>query len=187
MFRAWINENHEIDVSVDTARRWLHHLGFHQCDHQKGVCFDGHERDDVVTYRQEFLDQLASLDETTITPMHPMPVVVEGEKRYLRIAHDEFTFYSNTDQTRFWNDGQSQVLRQKLLGSNIMVSDFIVKGHGYLKDDIYMETQKRDILIMKCLLRKKSVQLRLLRNSFQVLLGYFYLIMHLATRNSQCS
>ena len=60
----------------------------------------------------------------------------------------ESTFYANADQTRFWNDGQSQVLRQTSLGSSIMVSDFIVEGHGYLKDDkeaayLYLETQKQ--------------------------------------------
>ena len=148
MFRAWVSESYKVDVCVNTARRWLHQLGFHQCDHQKGVYFDGHERDDVVTYRQEFLDRLESLDETTITPAHPMPAVADGERRYLRIAHDESTFYANADQTRSWNDGQSQVLRQKSLGSNIMVSDFIVEGHGYLKDDketacLYLETQKQ--------------------------------------------
>ena len=76
-----------------------------------------------------------------------MPAIADGEKRYLRVTHDESTFYANADQTRFWNDGQSQVLRQKSLGSSIMVSDFIIEGHGYLKDDkeaarLYLETQK---------------------------------------------
>ena len=79
--------------------------------------------------------------------MHPMPAIADGEKRYLRVTHDESTFYANPDQTRFWNDGQSQVLRQKSLGSSIMVSDFIIECHGYLKDDkeaarLYLETQK---------------------------------------------
>ena len=41
----------------------------------------------------------------------------------------------------------NQVLRQKSLGSSMMVSDFIVEGHGYLKDDkeaahLYLETQR---------------------------------------------
>ena len=80
MFRAWVSESYKVDVCVDTARTWLHQLGFHQCDHQKGVYFDGHEQDDVVTYRQEFLDRLESLDETTITPAHPMPAVADGEE-----------------------------------------------------------------------------------------------------------
>ena len=44
--------------------------------------------------------------------------------------HDESTFYSNADQTTFWNDGQSQVLRQKSLGSSIMVSEGIKCGEN---------------------------------------------------------
>ena len=43
MFRAWVSGSYKVDICVDTARTWLHHLGFHQCDHQKGVYFDGHE------------------------------------------------------------------------------------------------------------------------------------------------
>ena len=68
-----------------------------QCDHQKGIYF-GHEREYVATYRQEFLDRLSSLNETTITPM---PAVADGERRYLKVGHDQSTFYANADQTRF--------------------------------------------------------------------------------------
>ena len=39
MFRAWVSESYKVDVCVDTARTWLHHLGFYQCDHQKGSLF----------------------------------------------------------------------------------------------------------------------------------------------------
>ena len=46
MFRSWIDNKHEL--SKQTARKWLHILGFKQLNHQKGVYFDGHERDDVV-------------------------------------------------------------------------------------------------------------------------------------------
>ena len=37
-------------------------------DHQRGVFFDGHDREDIVIYRNELLKQLAKLDEMTITP-----------------------------------------------------------------------------------------------------------------------
>ena len=182
-----MNESYEVEVSVNTARRWLHHLGFHQCDYQKGVYFDGHERDDVVTYRQEFLDRLASLDKTTITPTRPMPVVAEGERRYLRIAH-ESTFYANADQTLFWNDGHSQVLRQKSLGSSIMVSDFIVEDHGYLKDDkeaacVYLETQKEGYFNNEMFIAQVKSAIKIFEKNFPGTNGC--LIMHHATRNSQ--
>ncbi len=45
MFCSWIDNKHEL--SKETARKWLHILGFKQLNHQKGVYFDGHERDDV--------------------------------------------------------------------------------------------------------------------------------------------
>lgn len=41
-------------ISVRTACRWMHKLGFHFQWYQKGVYVDGHERPDVVEYRQKF-------------------------------------------------------------------------------------------------------------------------------------
>ena len=67
-----------------------------------------------------------------ITLSTPCPSVVNGDKKYIRVYHDESTVFANADKKRFWNDGQSQVLRQKALESSIMVSDFNVKGHGHL-------------------------------------------------------
>ena len=123
MFCKWIKDEFGVEVCCETARVWLHFLGFNMSDHQKGVFFDGHDREDVVEYRKDLLARLEKLDEATITPSTPCPSVVDGENKYIRVYHDESTFYANTDQTRFWNDGQSQVLRQKALGSSIMVSD----------------------------------------------------------------
>ena len=62
------------------------------CDHQKGIFFDGHEREDVVEYRNDFLDKLA---ETIITPSQPCPSVAVGEQQFIRVVHDESTFYVN--------------------------------------------------------------------------------------------
>ena len=36
----------------------------------------------------------------------------------------------------FWGDSQTSVLRQKSLGSSIMVSDFIDEVSGYLRNDV---------------------------------------------------
>ncbi|KAI0354345.1 hypothetical protein OH77DRAFT_1387414, partial [Trametes cingulata] len=47
-------------ISMRTARRWLHQEGFRYTMHHKGLYFDGHDRPDVVAYRQkEFLPQMA--------------------------------------------------------------------------------------------------------------------------------
>lgn len=59
-FCQWVNEsllpNSILDpgyprkVSVQTARKWLHDLGFMVLNKKKGVYIDGHERDDVVKH-----------------------------------------------------------------------------------------------------------------------------------------
>ena len=41
-------------VSVETARCWLHELGFSVERAQKGTSIDGHEQEDVVAYRNKF-------------------------------------------------------------------------------------------------------------------------------------
>lgn len=40
-------------VSISTARRWLHREGFKFMRHKKSLYFDGHNRPDVVAYRNE--------------------------------------------------------------------------------------------------------------------------------------
>ena len=42
-------------VFVETARKWLHELGFDILQLSKGVFIDGHERSDVVESRVKFL------------------------------------------------------------------------------------------------------------------------------------
>ena len=39
-------------VSLCTTHRWLHREGFKYTEHKKSLYFDGHERPDVVEYRQ---------------------------------------------------------------------------------------------------------------------------------------
>ena len=58
-FCNWVNgtllpmvrEHHQnipSNISISTACRWLHKLGFKPSSSRKGVYIDGHERDDVV-------------------------------------------------------------------------------------------------------------------------------------------
>jgi hypothetical protein len=127
------------------------------------------------------LNKLAKLDETTITPSTPCPSLADGEKKYIRVYHDESMFYANADQTRFWSDGESQVLRQKSLGSSIMVSDFIVKGYGYLCHDekearFYSETQKDGFFNSDVFLEQVDTAVHIFERNFLALLAFFFLI-----------
>ena len=47
-FAAWVAESWGHEIHEETARQWLHKLGFKQKSSAKGVYFDSHERDDVV-------------------------------------------------------------------------------------------------------------------------------------------
>jgi hypothetical protein len=39
-------------ISISTARRWLHREGFCYMQHKKALYYDGHDRPDVLEYRQ---------------------------------------------------------------------------------------------------------------------------------------
>ena len=43
---------------METARKWLHELGFEILQRSKGVFIDGHERPDVVESRVKFLQAM---------------------------------------------------------------------------------------------------------------------------------
>ncbi len=49
-------------ISIHTAIRWLHHLGFRPMSHKKGVYIDSHEREDVIKYHGEYLKKLEELE-----------------------------------------------------------------------------------------------------------------------------
>ena len=52
---------HSISNSKTTAHTWLKHMGFEFKQYQKGIYVDGHEREDVVAYRKEFLAKMKEL------------------------------------------------------------------------------------------------------------------------------
>jgi hypothetical protein len=51
------------EIAQSTTYLWLRRLGFYASESKKGVYVDGHEREDVIAYRQEvFLPKMAELD-----------------------------------------------------------------------------------------------------------------------------
>ncbi len=133
MFQQWVCDKYRTKICKETARVWLHKLGFDQRCHSKGVYFDGHDREDVVAHRKQFVSQLADLESKTMSPSQPHPVTTE--RPIIRVYHDESTFNANAMQSSFWADEEVQVLRQKSLGAAIMVSDFIEDIGGYLRHE----------------------------------------------------
>ena len=41
-------------IGVETARKWMHEMGYEVLTSRKGAYVDHHERDDVVLYRKTF-------------------------------------------------------------------------------------------------------------------------------------
>ena len=91
MFTQW---EYGVKIHKETACIWL---GIHRIHRQKGVFFDGHDREDVVTYRNDFLQKMEKRDRKSITCEGRVPDLEEGEKPYIRVMHDESTYYANSD------------------------------------------------------------------------------------------
>ena len=127
-------------ISLRTAIRWLHHLGFNPVSHRKGVYIDGHEREDVVRHRKEFLKVM---DELRRTHRPPPPCTDEPprirqedddeKKELVVIYHDESIFNTNEGQTWMWGEEDRPAILPKTKGSGIMVSDFVEEHGGFLK------------------------------------------------------
>ena len=153
-FCKWVNEellpNQVLEpgyprkIGLETARKWLHHLEFHVLDQKKGVYIDGHERDDVIEYRQNFLCKMVSIgflnkdNAPTVEAAQFLPDDLECPsphqlERTVVILHDESIFTANEDQKLQWGSADMHVIRPKGKGAGIMVSDFIDELNGYLR------------------------------------------------------
>ena len=88
-------------ISLRTSRRWLHKLGFHYKRYLKGVYIDGHERPDVVAYRQVFLQKVSEYEQLMSKwydedcKIRTYPLLADGEKEHIWVTHDESTFHVN--------------------------------------------------------------------------------------------
>jgi hypothetical protein len=91
-----------------TARRRLIKLGWRQTVVRKGVYMDGHEREDVVKYRNEiFLPAMAQF-ESRMTRFEGADlkqvnhILEDGRKRVIALFHDECCFHTNDEARSLW-------------------------------------------------------------------------------------
>lgn len=137
-FMEWVNRNiPEIQISAATAMRWLKHLGY-QCKDisPKGIYFDGHEREDVVYYRQniflpkmfEYKQFMADYENNMVTP----PQLPPRQKEMVLVVHDECIFHANDSKTMVWVADKENIIRPKGEGQSIMISQFLCPCHGVM-------------------------------------------------------
>ena len=100
---------------------------------------DGHERSDVVQYRNVFLRKMEILQGAHVPPPQCSNEQLADktssstQKHLVIIYHDESIFHSNEDQGWAWVEEGMQTIRPKGQGKGIMVSDFINEYNGYLQ------------------------------------------------------
>ena len=105
---------------------------------------DGHEREDVVKYREEFVARwkeyekrfvIYGNDGEILSQPIGFPVPQIGRFRLILVTHDESTFYETDRRKTKWvhaSDKPEPV--KKGDGQSIMVSAFVTSEWGLLRD-----------------------------------------------------
>jgi hypothetical protein len=105
---------------------------------KKGIYIDGHEREDVVAYRKEFLARMAyrlqckvqyDIDDEGNLVEIPLDFG-DSNTRLVFVYHDESCFNANDGLRSMWLEENEHVLQKKGAGKCIMISGFLCSCHG---------------------------------------------------------
>ncbi|KAJ3814714.1 hypothetical protein F5876DRAFT_86258 [Lentinula aff. lateritia] len=105
-------------VSVATAKRWMRKLGYRFVKNHVGQYVDGHERDDVVKYRQTVF----------------LPAWYSFENRMRSWDEQDLLEYSLWSGRVIWvRNNESAIPYAKGEGVSLMVADFVSADYGWLR------------------------------------------------------
>ena len=140
--------NKKEGVRIGAARKWLMSMGYTWRAARKDVYVDGHEREDVVNHRKEFVSRFKDLesrlarwdDEGNFIGDDVPP---GGGKWVVVVTHDESTFHVNDGRRQMWLKDKGDPLRPKGNGKGIMMSDFLtpngrLQAPSQITEDILM-------------------------------------------------
>ncbi len=127
-------------IGIATARRWLRREGFRYTAYTKDLYLDGHDRQDVLDYRQKvyipriqsFRPKLISYENGKVDKQH-LPTL-DKPQNHILLFHDECAFTANDGQKSAWVLNKSFDLRKKGAGRGIHRSDFICAPFGWMRD-----------------------------------------------------
>jgi len=129
---GWEIEDDELIRSEATCRIDMLKWGAVWDRNKKRPYFEGHEREDVVKHRQNFIDYFLTNIESYY---HPCPI--ESAESFSKpddnitprilIAHDESTFRSNETQLKRWFFMKYAVFFNKGNGKSLMHSSFLIQ------------------------------------------------------------
>jgi hypothetical protein len=128
-----------IQLSIRRATVWLNKLGYEYQQHKQSHNVDGHERDDVVRYRDQFLVRMTEYEkrmlkyigedcETAVRPELP-----DNTPPLVLVVQDESCFSSHEGRKTLWMRKDKTILRPKGSGRSLMVSEFLCECHGRMK------------------------------------------------------
>lgn len=125
--------------SIRTAQRWMKKFGFRWGEDPKGQYVDGHEREDVVKYRNEqFIPIWTEMEKRmgwydSKSMEYHAPAIEQGGRIIMVWFHDESMFYANDRRlTRWVHNGETAQPYAKGEGASIMVADFVgIEGWLY--------------------------------------------------------
>ena len=120
-------------ISTRTAARWLAKLGW-EYDRDKKGYVDGHEREDVVAYRNNvFLPKMTAFEPELSEFNESGAISKPTNPKFILVTHDESTFSANDDTNYHWKEKGTQPLKSKSRGKGLMVSGFLTADDGRLR------------------------------------------------------
>jgi hypothetical protein len=131
-------------ISLRTAQRWLHRMGW-RYGKKNGMYIDGHEREDVVKYREEFIEWWKGYEKRMVTydndgnvasVLEGFPVAPGQPFKLILVMHDESTYYEYDRRKSKWgHKADKPVPERKGEGQSLMISDFLTLEWGRLVGD----------------------------------------------------
>jgi hypothetical protein len=130
-------------ISLTTLWRYMRAWGYVFRNNGKDIFVDGHERADVVEYRQRWarrmmsyrssMDEFAGDEEELVIEPH----LSAGDRKLVLVSHDESTFFAHDGKQDMWLAEGETVLRKKGPGMSIMVSEFQCPCHGTMRSGVW--------------------------------------------------
>ncbi|KAF9479060.1 hypothetical protein BDN70DRAFT_859047 [Pholiota conissans] len=145
-----LRARHGIDkkITLRTAQRYLNALSYRFRAPLKGQYVDGHEREDVVFYREQtFLPQWRQLSERMfnwaegdLPEFGPHP----SGRRVIAWFHDESVFYAHDRRKKGWyhKDAPAKPYA-KGEGASLMIADFVSADFGWLRSPDGKQSARR--------------------------------------------
>ena len=147
--RPEVKEKHGISktISIRTARRFLNTLGFRFSHPKKGQYADGHERVDVVYYRNAvFLPKWEKVSVRMRNWMQDDVTVCEPSIPGHRVCawfHDESIFYAHDRRRKSWyHKDASAKPYTKGEGASLMIARYVSADYGFLAAPDGRDTQR---------------------------------------------